>query len=535
VLITGTITLEHVAASGEDKVTVVVEREGKQQEVITADPVDNSVSKFTYSFTYPYETTKPITVKPLPGSLNLIFTPQETAVTRNTVHVPEFRAHQGVYFRGTVAPALENVSITVTGGPLATPVVSQTTQDGAFTVGPFSSKYLADYKLHLERSGYIFTESTSSSRPSLLHFEAKKLSSIKVVAKTDSGVAVPDVHVAISSNKGDRITATTDELGTYLIPLPPAEYFVRVTLKEFEFTPNAKQIKLGVAEEGLFEVVGKRVRYHISGTVQTLSGAESNCKVKAVDTKSSTIHTTACLADGQFAIRDLMPNTNYIVSAEATNGELLSSFPATQKVELKEDDVENITFMTVLGSASMKIPTNTISALIDVDVIPKDVQLPVELSLCSHQSCTPFSETSVFNYRTIVVDDGTYQLTGKIDKSSCSCKSTTTSKTPKYKIVNGTVFTEQGEETSIVAKCTCKYTAGAVDLNISSAASIVVILLAFAAFFFRDSVCFSLLFHLTSYFIYSLFHLFFRCFQTRNPNNCCKRKRNKTYFIMLNR
>ena len=439
---------------------------------------------YEYSLVLPYGTADSVTVAPV-SEHNIMFSPQRVALSKGAFKFEDIAVCQGVYLTGSTTPSTGGVTVTVTGGGLSAPVSAQTREDGTFSVGLVPRKAVAQCKVHMHKPSYVF-ERLPSAGDAVFNFSAKKISSIRVRTATADGTPIPGAIVALSSDKGVRTTATTDELGVVQLPLPPAAYYVRVALKEYAFEPSAKQIQLSPAEEGLFTAVGRRVLYHVSGTVAALDGSALPCKVQAVNAATDEVHTATTTATGAFVVRGLKPNATYTVSVSGAG--IAASLPEHRVVALKEQDVADVKFVGVVSeSAAEAAGTTTVKGYIRTEVTPSDVQGSPEVRLCGRGKCVDFSEAAFFTYRTCDVEDGTYTLEAHLDKARCTCRGEG-GKSAEYRVRRGVVYDAAGQPTSVVAECKCKASSSGVELSVSSAMGIIFFAVVIAIYANKDKL-----------------------------------------------
>ncbi len=230
--------------------------------------------------------------------------------------------------------------VDATSGSVVATVMTQA--DGTFKVGPLydDRKYVCSAK----KSGFHFQEVSSSS------FKSVRLGSLEVEVTDDSGTALPNVLLSISGNdyRKNSLTSATGSLN--LPELFPGDFFLRVALKEYQFTPSSLSFVIAEGLTKSVKIQAKRVSYSVFGSVSSLSGAPvPNFVVDALqeDSSGALIRVEEATVDesGSFRLRGLPAGQKFVIAVRANTAQGGGSWVERFSVAMDAHDVRDVNFV----------------------------------------------------------------------------------------------------------------------------------------------------------------------------------------------
>ncbi len=263
-----------------------------------------------------------------------------------------------------------------------------TQADGTFKVGPLydDRKYVCSAK----KAGFHFQEVSSGT------FKSVRLGSLEVEVTDESGAALPNVLLSISGSdyRKNSLTSATGSLN--LPELFPGDFFLRVALKEYQFTPSSLSF---VISEGLTKSVkiqAKRVSYSVFGSVSYLSGAPvPNFVVDALqqDASGSLVRVEEAIVEesGNFRLRGLPAAQNFVIAVRANTaqGSATGSWVERVSVAMEARDVRDVNFV---------VPPSLQQNVRGIVVLPAGfVKARVVLKRNSDGAAVGTADLSVFN------------------------------------------------------------------------------------------------------------------------------------------
>ncbi|VDD80880.1 unnamed protein product [Mesocestoides corti] len=273
-----------------------------------------------------------------------------------------------------------------------------TDPQGVFRIGPFyfnpqptGATPGSLLTLHLHKLGFEFHPKASGD---WLTFSSQKLALVEIRAVSEDGLQpLPGTLISIIGSTL-RDSKTTDASGfVQYIGLPPGEYYIQPTLKEYEFfVRKSGGTELGALMEHALSVVdggslsvgliGRRIAYSLFGKVTSLSGHPEpdvviEAKLLSVEAANAlgsrptfpsqySNSSTACRghskdssvvipveqattgANGQFKLLGLLPGCPYSVTAtrrdDAIGQRVSQSVPSAAIVKTSREDVHGLHF-----------------------------------------------------------------------------------------------------------------------------------------------------------------------------------------------
>lgn len=268
--------------------------------------------------------------------------------------IPPIAGRVGLYFEGSVSPALDGVSIRVIAmgtsnyvslqkGDLA--FETETGADGSFTAGPLYDDII--YNVEASKPSYHLKQVAPTS------FTCEKLGQIVVhiSGEKEDGEFLPSVLLSLSGEDGYRNNSVSNPGGTFsFIDLFPGSFYLRPVLKEYSFSPPALAIELFYGESKVVHFLARRVAYSAMGKVSLLSGQpKEDVYVEARSEAKGYYEEATTDNSGNFRLRGLLPDTTYIVKVVAKDylsaNALERASPETVAVEVGREDIRGLDFV----------------------------------------------------------------------------------------------------------------------------------------------------------------------------------------------
>lgn len=343
------------------------------------------LSDSTNLFSFYEKPNSLVTIQPVSGSL--IFKPSSYKFeVKNDCYenIVTFVGNLGIFIHGQISQKISDVSISVfdeLSGELL--MEGKTGSDGKYSLGPFTD----DIKLRIEahKEGYVFKQVPSK----IGNFDVQKFSSITISVTDESGSALNNVLVTLSGGENNfRKNSFVDSDGSLAVTnLYPGDYFIRFTLKEYEFEPSSKMLTLKDGNNVSVKTVGKKVAFSAYGYVQSLNEEpQSGIVVEAVGVKNlADPNTVDCLfqhevaqseQDGSFRILGLLPQCEYAIQLKVENQPEIKEFVPRQYIKrVSNQDIHDLRFIVYYAqhktdvsfcvhTTEDKLPSLSVSALI---------------------------------------------------------------------------------------------------------------------------------------------------------------------------
>ncbi|KAI5748699.1 hypothetical protein M8J76_001268 [Diaphorina citri] len=305
----------------------------------------SSPGHYEYEFTLHLSPHEQITV--LPSASLLIFSPRSISyVGHNDCQVSGdyFTAETGKLIEGVVKPPLADVEVRVS-NEVGVQIDNRTTNSqGKYKFGPF--RMHEQLVVTAEKEGYVLTGPDANG-----NFNAHKLAEVIVEVKDKSDSSpLPGVLISLSGGKSYRRNSLTGPDGKVsFLSLSPNEYYLRPMMKEYKFQPASQIINVSEAATAQVKWSGVRIAYSVLGSVSSLNGEpESGITVEAIGVRASGLDCDQLQEEaitestGQFRIRGLKPQCNYVVRVKASpdvNQHIERAIPAGIPVKVQDRDV----------------------------------------------------------------------------------------------------------------------------------------------------------------------------------------------------
>lgn len=348
--------------------------------------------------------------KIIPQSAVMLFKPEEITMTRYlecAQGVFSIEAFLGQIISGEITPALGGVAITVMEDQsLEDPkIIAQTETDskGQYRIGPLQPG--VKYSVLAEKEGYVMTGPDARNK-----ITARKLAEIAaVVTDRADGAPLQGVLLSVSGGAYRRNSLTGPDGQLSFKSLSPGEYYLRPLLKEYRFEPPALQFEVKEGDTVNVKLEGDRVAWSAYGTVTSLSKEpEAGVLVEAVGVDRER-HNCAQLQEeavteitGQFRIKGLQPQCNYIVRVKPTaeaNKHIYRATPDSIPLQAVESDVKNLRLIAFRPIAKTEVVAVVRSGVDTVEQLRS-----VKLRLCREE--TPDHPIHVVRLDSIVGTQG---------------------------------------------------------------------------------------------------------------------------------
>uniref|UniRef100_A0A182JRR9 SD-repeat containing protein B domain-containing protein n=1 Tax=Anopheles christyi TaxID=43041 RepID=A0A182JRR9_9DIPT len=304
----------------------------------------------------------------VPESDIMLFYPTQLVVTggNDCADVStKLKATKGLLINGRTVPPVKDATITLL-FPKNADLVSQvalTDDRGEFRFGPIDPSLTVE--LSAEKESYVFStfdRSTSS-------FSGHKLCEIIVTVKDDAGNRLAGVLLSLSGAESYRKNMVTGEDGTIKFhSLSPSEYYLRAMMKEYEFRPNSRLIKVEEGATVQEELVGKRTQFSIFGSITSLNGEPfPNVAVEAVsdETCGNVLEEATTEFNGQYRIRGLTPGCQYRVRVRTSTGPTAAvdrSIPRERVVTIEKADTRDVNLIAISPLAFVDVTVRVVAS-----------------------------------------------------------------------------------------------------------------------------------------------------------------------------
>ncbi|XP_024394078.1 uncharacterized protein [Physcomitrium patens] len=284
--------------------------------------------------------------------------------------IPLFQGRPGIYVKGSVTPALDDVKITVVsekhslaGGLKAGEVAVSTVtgSDGTYVAGP-----LYDDTTYITRAALAGFHLKSLGDNS---FSCQKLGQLLVTITPGEGAEeiLPSALLSLSGEDGYRKNAATTPSEAYAFTnLFPGSFYLRPLLKEYSFTPSALAIELGSGETKHISFSARRIAHSVFGTVTSLSGKpEEGITLEARSVSRGYYEETVTDSEGKYRLRGLLPSTQYIIKAALKVdrpglNKIERSSPNGTLVEVNFSDIRGVDFVVF-----EELPTTIVTGVVE--------------------------------------------------------------------------------------------------------------------------------------------------------------------------
>uniref|UniRef100_A0A182QGP4 SD-repeat containing protein B domain-containing protein n=1 Tax=Anopheles farauti TaxID=69004 RepID=A0A182QGP4_9DIPT len=353
-------------AEEKERYRVQVQREGTENELVEFEFVDVQVDgKYVYRKVFYLEHGERVTL--VPESEVMLFHPTQLVVMggNNCADAGMLRATKGLLINGRTDPPVKDVTITLV-FPKNADLLSQVTQTdarGEFRFGPIDPTLAVE--LSAEKESYVFSafdRKTSS-------FSGHKLCEIIVTVKDDAGNRLPGVLLSLSGAESYRKNMVTGDDGTIKFhSLSPSEYYLRAMMKEYEFRPNSKLIKVGEGATVQEELIGMRTQFSIFGSITSLNGEPfPNVAVEAIsdETCGSVLEEATSEFNGQYRIRGLTPGCQYRVRVRTGAGPTAAvdrSIPRERVVAVAKADTRDVNLIAISPLAFVDVTVRVVAS-----------------------------------------------------------------------------------------------------------------------------------------------------------------------------
>ncbi len=268
-------------------------------------------------------------------------------------------------------------------------VASVMTQaDGTFKVGPLydDRKYVCSAKKH----GFHFQEISSGT------FKSVRLGALEVEVTDESGAALPSALLSISGDNY-RKNSLTSSSGSLLLPeLFPGDFFLRVALKEYQFTPSSLSFVISEGDTKSVKIQAKRVSYSVLGSVRYLSGAPvPDFVVDALQEDSagalSRVEEASVEESGNFRLRGLPAGQKFVIAVRPSSAQGSGSWVERFPVTMEARDVRDVNFVVLVPPSQQQVVRGSV-------VMPAGaVKARVVLKRNSDGATVNSADLSIFN------------------------------------------------------------------------------------------------------------------------------------------
>ncbi|KAJ5072796.1 nodal modulator 1-related [Anaeramoeba ignava] len=336
----------------------------------------------------------------IPKSKSLLFYPKNQEIENLNgqecpIKLRIFEGKKGKFITGKITPALEDVRIIIKNEAEKEEYETKTDSKGKYKYGPVEDP--GKYQISAIKAGYVFTEEAEKGM-----FRFRKLGIVQ----------------AIGSNNIVGVD------GTFLYQnLEPGEYYLSVMLKEYDFTPSSGLIKVEEGKDVDFSIEAFKVAFSLFGSITTLNNKPiTGLTIRAESQNLKEIHQeeTQSNSNGNYRIRGLKPNVNYLISVMKKSSSQ-KIIPNQISVHIDQSDVSNLNFIgfdnknnlsQIIGIVNSSYINNiTIELVPKLDSIKKEMEKknfpmkvhPIPLSL--NQSFFYFPNVLYGNYSVILNTD----------------------------------------------------------------------------------------------------------------------------------
>jgi len=333
-LVKGTIEATETA-----DITVNINKQTGDNEVVSVLLIANETKKFTYQYSYWSKLGDMITVSP--SSSKLLFYPPTRTVSVLKSECPpaveKFDARPGYFISGSTVPSLAGVTISVYSNDTNEKLKEVlTTADGKYQVGPLYDD--KQYRIGAEKEGFKFQQTAGG-------FKAMKLGSIVVKVQDQDNAPVNGALLSLSGSNYRNNNVTLQ--GTFSFwSLYPGEYYLKPLLKEYIFEPASQSITIDDGEDKSVNFVAKRTAYSCYGTVKSLNGEPEKLVSIEATGSEGLYEETQSDVNGLFRLRGLLPNQSYKISVKQGEADRIErASPSYVTVVAENRDIHDVEFV----------------------------------------------------------------------------------------------------------------------------------------------------------------------------------------------
>ncbi|XP_072948047.1 BOS complex subunit NOMO3 [Epargyreus clarus] len=255
-------------------------------------------------------------------------------------------AARGLTLAGRTVPPVADATVTLTSDELT--LTQVTGPDGAYSFGPLDAS--RSYRVAAEKDSYVFSAPDPDG-----NIQAHKLAEITVELFDEDDTPLEGALVSVSGGAFRRNVAASRGVLRFG-SLPPAQYYVKPSMKEYRFAPPHAIVPVDDGRTHALSFRGIRVAWSVSGRTVSLGKVGiANVPLKAVpsnpeDAARCPPQEATGSVNGDFRIRGLPPNCHYTIELkESSTPELagLKLAKAPPTFEVKEKDIENVRLIVI--------------------------------------------------------------------------------------------------------------------------------------------------------------------------------------------
>ncbi|KAL7078019.1 hypothetical protein ACQ4LE_002669 [Meloidogyne hapla] len=267
----------------------------------------------------------------IPQSVRLLFKPKLVEFEFNGECegvAASFISQMGKFIEGKVEPLVEDAFVKAIHKTDKNEVLTTNTdKKGLFSIGPVWKE--DDFDVEIIKEGFIFVKMPGYSHS----FTSIKLTQLRIqFLEEKTNKPLSDILVSISGGLDFRSNNITNESGLLkFIGLTPGSYFIRPILQEYKFNTSSFSIQINEGEEKELILEAKRIAFSAFGKVSTIGSRPFKVpiRVEAISAECEN-HQEEDLIDqhsGDFRIKGLKPQCNYIISLKDNDGSDIAAFP----------------------------------------------------------------------------------------------------------------------------------------------------------------------------------------------------------------
>lgn len=357
-------TMKILAAEKYNYKTKVVS--GTSVDVVEFKPTEEVLDNYrVYKHDFFLEQGEKLTLTPI--SEIMLFNPSWLDIVGGSdcVDIPtKIVATKGLLINGKTTPPIKDAKITLLFPNNAefSPQVTQTDEKGEFRFGPIDSSLVVD--LQAEKESYVFSTFDKATNS----FSGHKLCEIIVTVKDDNGDRLPGVLLSLSGAESYRKNLVTGDDGTIKFhSLSPSEYYLRAMMKEYEFKPNSKLIKVSEGATVTEELRGTRTAFSIFGSITSLNGEPfANVALEASTDERCGNHVEEGTSEfnGHYRIRGLQPGCQYRVRIR-TDGPASNvdrSIPKEKLIQVEKGDIRDVNMIAISPLAFVDVTVRVLAS-----------------------------------------------------------------------------------------------------------------------------------------------------------------------------
>ncbi|XP_012945613.1 nodal modulator 1 [Aplysia californica] len=378
----------------------------------TAAAAAAAPKRTVYSFSHWARSGETLTVSA--KSLDLLFYPDSVEVFVSGDDCPgtvaELTGRKGVFIEGSITPALEGVTVTVTAqDDSMEPIVVTTQASGKYRVGPLHAD--RQYAVAAQKEGYVMSQVKGKE----MSFQAFKLGEISVQMLDESGQPLPGVLLSLSGEKqyrSNNVTGTDGHMS--FLGLSPGQYFLRPMMKEYKFEPASQMIQVQEGTTEKIVIKGARVAFSCFGRVTSLNGEpEPGVIIEALGQGQECAgfqEESKTEVDGTYRIRGLQPKCTYDIHLKGgeVNTHIERTAPAKRLIKVESADLTDINIIAFRRMNQMDISGNVKTNLKFLPTLK--VRLVCETQPDSPIHTMTLSKSTFFFLPSLVMDNKEYIL-----------------------------------------------------------------------------------------------------------------------------